>query len=62
MPVRFVRYRRLILKARTGHVLHIGDSPVQQLSGVRLIALTEDHRYQLSATESYLARSLGTEP
>lgn len=51
----------LILKGRTGHVLHVGDSRVQRLTGASLEPLTTDHRITLSAGESYLARGLGVE-
>ena len=51
----------LILKGRTGHVLHVGDSRVSRLSGGSLEPLTEDHRTVLSTEESYLGRALGAE-
>ncbi|CUH79800.1 bifunctional protein-serine/threonine kinase/phosphatase [Tropicibacter naphthalenivorans] len=52
----------LILKGRTGHVLHVGDSRVARLTGDSLEPLTLDHRVTLSATESYLGRGMGIEP
>ncbi|SMX46513.1 bifunctional protein-serine/threonine kinase/phosphatase [Actibacterium lipolyticum] len=52
----------LILKGRDGHILHVGDSRVQRLSGSSLEPLTNDHRMILSSEENYLGRALGAEP
>ncbi|MBP0481204.1 bifunctional protein-serine/threonine kinase/phosphatase [Sagittula sp. M10.9X] len=51
----------LVLKGRQGHVLHVGDSRVSQLTGASLEPLTEDHRVVLSAQETYLGRAMGAE-
>ncbi|WP_106746452.1 bifunctional protein-serine/threonine kinase/phosphatase [Yoonia maritima] len=52
----------LILKGREGHILHVGDSRVQRLSGTSLEPLTDDHRITVSPERSFLARALGAEP
>ncbi len=49
----------LILKGRTGHVLHVGDSRVSLLRGAHLQPLTEDHRVVLSGGRGVLSRALG---
>lgn len=53
-------FSTLILKGRTLHLLHVGDSRIFRLHAHSLEQLTEDHRISLSASESYLARALGT--
>lgn len=50
----------LILKGRSLHLLHVGDSRIYRLHQHSLEQLTEDHRICLSESESYLARALGT--
>lgn len=54
-------FAALILKGRTAHVFHAGDSRIWRLSGATLEPLTEDHRIRLSAEESCLARALGVD-
>ncbi|MGH1451626.1 MAG: protein kinase domain-containing protein [Paracoccaceae bacterium] len=49
----------LILKGRSAHILHVGDSRIARLSGDSLEPLTTDHRVTLSASENYLARGMG---
>ncbi len=49
----------LVLKARTAHILHVGDGRIARVSGRTLEQLTEDHRVVVSAAESYLGRALG---
>ena len=53
-------FSALVLKGRVMHLFHIGDSRVFRLHPQSLEQLTEDHRIGQSATESYLARALGT--
>jgi len=50
----------LILKGQTAHLFHVGDSRIWRISGESLEPLTEDHRIELSASESYLGRSIGS--
>ncbi len=53
-------FSALVLKGRVMHLFHIGDSRIFRLHPQSLEQLTEDHRIGQSATESYLARALGT--
>jgi len=52
----------LVLKGHSAHLFHVGDSRIWQVSGDSLEPLTQDHRIELSASESYLGRSIGSEP
>lgn len=52
----------LILKGRTAHMFHVGDSRIFQLAGDSLEQLTRDHHIAISKTESYLNRALGVDP
>jgi serine/threonine protein phosphatase PrpC len=49
----------LVLKSRTAHIFHVGDSRVYRLRGIDLEQLTEDHRLWVSQERSYLSRALG---
>jgi serine/threonine protein phosphatase PrpC/predicted Ser/Thr protein kinase len=49
----------VVLKARTAHIFHVGDSRVAKLSGESLEPLTTDHRVVISSAESYLGRAMG---
>jgi serine/threonine protein phosphatase PrpC len=49
----------LILKARTAHILHVGDARIYQLRGGALEQLTQDHRVRVSQEQSYLSRAMG---
>jgi serine/threonine protein phosphatase PrpC len=52
----------LVLKSRSAHLFHIGDSRIYRVAGGTLEQLTTDHRNVLSAQESYLGRALGAAP
>jgi serine/threonine protein phosphatase PrpC len=52
----------MVLKARTAHIFHIGDSRVYRLAGGMLEQLTDDHRVVLSSEQIYLGRALGMGP
>ncbi|MDP4022673.1 protein kinase [Methylobacterium sp. NEAU 140] len=52
-------FSALVLRSRTAHVFHVGDTRVCRVSGRSLERLTEDHRVVVSAHESYLGRALG---
>lgn len=52
-------FSALIVKSRTAHIFHCGDSRICRLSGKTLEPLTSDHRYAVSAEASYLTRALG---
>lgn len=51
----------LILKSRTAHLFHIGDSRIYRRQGDQLELLTRDHRVY-SGERSYLGRALGVNP
>ncbi|SFR07564.1 bifunctional protein-serine/threonine kinase/phosphatase [Poseidonocella sedimentorum] len=52
----------LILKARSAHLFHVGDSRIWRLSGQSLEPLTEDHRIALEGAENVLTRAMGAAP
>ena len=49
----------LVVKSRTAHLFHVGDSRIQRLRGGRLEPLTRDHTARISEQESLLARAMG---
>lgn len=55
-------FSALVLKGRDLHMVHVGDSRIYRLHPQSLEQLTEDHRVWQTASESYLARALGTGP
>ena len=55
-------FSALILKSSTAYVFHTGDSRIYRMSEESWEQLTNDHRYQTSASQSYLTRALGMEP
>ncbi len=52
----------LVIKSRTAHLFHVGDSRIYLLRHNELKQLTEDHRIWLSEDKSYLSRGLGINP
>ena len=54
-------FAALVLKARTAHLFHVGDSRIFRLAGGSLEPLTEDHRVVIGG-QGYLARALGMAP
>ena len=52
-------FSALVIKSTTAHLFHVGDARIYRLRGQDLEQLTEDHRVQVSAQQSYLARALG---
>src|SRR6516164_4989926 len=55
-------FTALVLRGRTAHVLHIGDTRAYRLSGDRLTCLTTDHARDDGRTRSgILYRALGVE-
>ncbi len=51
----------LILRGRTAHVIHVGDSRLYRLSEGRLARLTEDHALKQAGLTHVLYRALGIE-
>lgn len=51
----------LILKERTAHIFHIGDSRIWLLRDGRLRPLTRDHRRPLAGGHGHLLRAMGGE-
>jgi serine/threonine protein phosphatase PrpC len=55
-------FTALVLRGRTAHVLHVGDTRVYRLRGDRLACLTTDHvRDNAAGRSSVLNRALGVE-
>ncbi len=52
-------FSAVVLKGRTAHIFHVGDSRIYRLAGKSLEQLTNDHRTWLSQSQSYLGRALG---
>jgi serine/threonine protein phosphatase PrpC len=52
----------LILRGRTAHLLHVGDSRLYRFSAGRLVQLTEDHALRQPGLTNVLYRALGLEP
>lgn len=52
-------FSALIIKSATAYLFHVGDSRIYRLQGGQLEQLTRDHRLQIGADASYLARALG---
>ncbi len=49
----------LILKSRTAHIFHIGDTRIYRLREGKLDLLTTDHSVAVNENQSYLARAIG---
>lgn len=49
----------LILKSTTAHLFHSGDSRIYRLNEQGLELLTQDHRYMVDESNSYLTRAMG---
>ena len=52
-------FSALIIKSRTAHIFHCGDTRIYRLSGKTLEPLTTDHQHTISSETSYLTRALG---
>ena len=55
-------FSALIIKSRTAHIFHAGDTRVYAVHSNTLEQLTEDHRLWISDDSSYLSRALGVNP
>ncbi|MES2475644.1 MAG: protein phosphatase 2C domain-containing protein, partial [Verrucomicrobiota bacterium] len=52
-------FTALILKSRTAHVFHIGDTRIYRLRAGEVEQITRDHASRVSADTCYLTRALG---
>lgn len=52
-------FTALILRGRSAHILHIGDTRVYRLRDGELEPLTQDHCTRINADTTYLSRALG---
>ncbi|PWG61969.1 bifunctional protein-serine/threonine kinase/phosphatase [Sediminicurvatus halobius] len=52
-------FTALVIKGRTGHLFHVGDSRAWRVQGGSLEQLTDDHRHHAGG-RSFLGRALGT--
>ncbi len=52
-------FSAIVLKSRTAHLFHVGDSRIYLLREGRLECLTRDHRVHFGDKSDYLARALG---
>lgn len=49
----------LVVKSRTAHIFHIGDSRIYRLRGGDFEQLTQDHSAYVSKDKTYLTRAMG---
>ncbi len=49
----------MIIKSRTAHIFHLGDTRIYRLRDNTLEQLTDDHRLWVSRSKSYLSRAMG---
>ena len=52
----------MVVKSKTAHLFHIGDSRIYRVAGNALEQLTDDHRVVVSSEQTYLGRALGMNP
>lgn len=52
-------FSAVIVKSRTAHMLHVGDSRIYRLRNEQLELLTQDHQHHRADGQSYLTRALG---
>ncbi|NQZ32800.1 MAG: bifunctional protein-serine/threonine kinase/phosphatase [Oceanospirillaceae bacterium] len=52
-------FSALLLKNKTAHIFHVGDTRVYRLNQQGLEQLTHDHRLWVNEDKSYLSRALG---
>ena len=52
-------FSAVVIKSRTAHLFHVGDSRIYRVHGDDLEQLTRDHRFYASESQSYLTRAMG---
>ena len=52
-------FTALVLRSRSAHIFHVGDTRVYRLRGDELELLTKDHAMRVNADTTYLTRALG---
>ncbi|MFT5677039.1 MAG: serine/threonine protein phosphatase PrpC, partial [Paraglaciecola sp.] len=52
-------FSAMVIKNRTAHIFHVGDTRVYRLNSDGLEQLTNDHRLWITQDKSYLSRALG---
>lgn len=52
----------LVIKSRTAHIFHVGDTRIYRLQAANLEQLTTDHRVWVAGGQSYLSRAMGFNP
>lgn len=55
-------FSALVLKSRTAHLFHVGDSRIYRVQGRSLEQLSTDHRVWVAPEQSLLSRALGIQP
>lgn len=55
-------FSAVVIKNRTAHIFHVGDTRIYRLNTNGLEQLTNDHRLWLTQEQSCLSRALGMEP
>jgi len=55
-------FSALVLKSRSAHIFHVGDTRVYRLAGGALEQLTTDHRVHVGGGKEFLGRALGIDP
>ncbi|MBK1883815.1 bifunctional protein-serine/threonine kinase/phosphatase [Luteolibacter pohnpeiensis] len=54
-------FTAIILKSRSAHIFHIGDSRLYRIRSEKIEAITQDHSIKISADTNYLTRAMGLE-
>lgn len=52
-------FSAVVIKSRTAHLFHVGDSRIYRVQGNDVEQLTQDHRFYASEHQSYLTRAMG---